>query len=172
MIHMKCREWGIVMSNRKGSRFKFKSQYCFVHLTLQEFLAAREIAKTNPGELESFVRRNASDPKWHLVRQFVAGFLGDKKKKAFSVFVNMLCDSLKKPNTAQKSRHVALLMMKCLHEYNDEAMVKQAASEIQSSITFENIINLFRCNVTAPDCAAILYLIFMETLCCLLRETM
>ncbi|CAH3045822.1 unnamed protein product [Pocillopora meandrina] len=147
------------MPNRKVSSSKFKSQYCFLHLTFQEFLAAREIAKMDPGELKSFVRRNASDPKWHLVLQFVAGLLGDKRSKAVIVFVNMLCGTMEKSEPTRMSGWMALLMMKCLYEYNDEATVKQAATEILSSITSDITIGLQSCSVTAPDCVAIVYLI-------------
>ena len=38
------------IQNRNVSGFKFQLQYCFLHSTFQEFLAAREIAKMNPGE--------------------------------------------------------------------------------------------------------------------------
>ena len=149
------------MPDRKVSESKFKAKYCFLHLTFQEFLAAREIAKMNPGDLKSFVRTNASDPKWHLVLQFVAGLLGDKKNKAVIVFENMLCESMKKSECKEPSWQMALLMMKCLYEYNDEDTVKQAASRLQSSITFDNRINidLKFLQVNDLDCAAIVYLI-------------
>ena len=147
------------MPNKKSSDFQYEAQYCFLHLTFQEFLAAREIAKMNPGDLMSFVRTNALDPKWHLVLQFVAGLLGDKRSKAVIVFVNMLCDSMENSELTRMSGWMALLMMKCLYEYNDEATVKQAATEILSSITSDITIDLQSCSVTAPDCAAIVYLI-------------
>ena len=147
------------MPNKKLSDSQYEAQYCFLHLTFQEFLAAREIAKMNPDELMSFVRTNALDPKWHLVLQFVAGLLGDEKNEAVRVFVNMLCDSMNKSEYKEQSRQMALLMMKCLYEYNDEDTVKQAASEMQSSITFDNKIDLHYCHVKALDCAAIVYLI-------------
>ena len=149
------------MPNKKGSDFQYEAQYCFLHLTFQEFLAAREIAKMNPGDLKSFVRRNASDSKWHLVLQFVAGLLGDKKNKAVIVFVNMLCESMNKSEYNEQSREMALLMMKCLYETKDEDTVKQAASILQSSITFDNRINidLHFLWVNDLDCAAIAYLI-------------
>ena len=91
--------------------------------------------------------------------QFVAGLLGDKRNKAVSIFVNMLCDSINKSEPTHKHWRMVLLMMKCLHEYNDEATVKQAASEIQRNIPFDNKVDFCACNVTAPDCAAIVYLI-------------
>ena len=149
------------MPDRKVSESKFEAKYCFLHLTFQEFLAAREIAKMNPGDLKSFVRTNASDPKWHLVLQFVAGLLGDKKNTAVIVFVNMLCESMKKSECEKPSWQKALLMMKCLYEYNDEDTVKQAASMLQRSIIFDNRINidLKFLKVNDLDCAAIVYLI-------------
>ena len=149
------------MPDKKLSDSQYEAQYCFLHLTFQEFLAAREIAKMNPGDLKSFVRTNASDPNWHLVLQFVAGLLGDKKNKAVIVFENMLCESMNKSEYKEQSRQMALLMMKCLYEYNDEDTVKQAASKMQSSITFDNRINidLHFLLVNDLDCAAIVYLI-------------
>ena len=147
------------MPNRKVSSSKFKSQYCFLHLTFQEFLAAREIAKMNPGELKSFVRGKVLDSKWHLVLQFVAGLLGDEKNEVFSFFVNMLCRSTIKSEPTGILKTMRFVMMKCLHEYNDEATVKHAASEIQSSNTFDNTIDLCHSYVTAFDCASILYFI-------------
>ncbi|XP_066017143.1 NACHT, LRR and PYD domains-containing protein 12-like [Pocillopora verrucosa] len=149
------------MPNRKVSSSKFESQYCFLHLIFQEFLAAWEIAKMKPDELTSFVRTNALDPKWHLVLQFVAGLLGDVKNEAVRVFVHMLCEFINKSGYEEQSRQMALLMMKCLHEYNDEDTVKQAASEIQSSTTFYGRISIKLCflQFNDLDCAAIVYLI-------------
>ncbi|KAJ7375827.1 hypothetical protein OS493_038577 [Desmophyllum pertusum] len=53
------------MPDIKVSPFRLKSHFCFIHLTLQELLAAREIAKMEPSDLGNFITSNASDPKWH-----------------------------------------------------------------------------------------------------------
>ena len=145
--------------NIKVSNLEYKAQFCFLHLTFQEFLAAREISRMGPGDLKDFVRTNASDPKWHLVLRFVAGLLGFMKNPAIRIFVNMLCESIKDPERTLNSWKMVFLMMKCLHEYNDENTAKQAACEIQHSEKFDNKIDLWQCNITGPDCAAIVYLI-------------
>ena len=84
------------MPDSQISAFKFKSHFCFIHLTLQELLAAREIAKMDPSDLSAFITSKASDPKWHMVIQFVAGLLHGQENKALAAdsFINLLCDSL------------------------------------------------------------------------------
>ena len=52
----------------------FENQYCFVHLTLQEFLAAKRISFSEDEFIE-FVQSPSFFPKWELVVQFVAGLL-------------------------------------------------------------------------------------------------
>ena len=53
--------------------------YCFLHLTLQEFLAASKVVYDV--NIDHFFENNIHDPKWHLVIQFVAGLVGDKIKE-------------------------------------------------------------------------------------------
>ena len=130
---------------------RIKSQFCFIHLTFQEFLAAREIVKMDPGELSCFITLNASDPKWHMVLQFVAGLLRHEKNEAVNTFISILC------NCFTESKKKALLMLKCLHEQNDVATVEKAASELQKRSAFHSKIDLSHCQVTPLDCAAIMY---------------
>ena len=141
------------MPDSKIPRLRIKSQFCFIHLTFQEFLAAREIVKMDPGELSDFITSNASDPKWHMVLQFVAGLLHGQENEAVNTFISILCHCL------TESKEKALLMMKCLHEENNEATVEKAASELQKSRNFDNKIDLSSCGVTPIDCAAIVYFI-------------
>ena len=136
------------------SPVEFKQRFCFIHLTLQEFLAAREIAKMDPDDLKEFITSNTEDPKWHLVIQFVAGLLQDQQNDAVSSFVKCFHDSsLSNP----PNRKMALLMMKCLYEYNDDATVKSAASQLQRNRCFRNSIELWNCQITPVDCTAIVY---------------
>ena len=145
--------------------FKLKSQFCFIHLTLQEFLAAKEIVKMDSKDISNFILTNASDPKWHLVLQFVAGLLRGQTNEAVSNFVNLLCDSLTyitlcdSLTFSSKSRQEAVLMMKCLHEYNDATIVEKAASLLQKNETFNNKIDLSYSEITPVDCAAIVFFI-------------
>ena len=56
--------------------------FCFLHLTIQEFLAALHVVDEIEN-VESFLAFVADhiDPKWHLVIQFVCGLIGDKMKE-------------------------------------------------------------------------------------------
>jgi len=73
---------------------QFRSHFCFIHLTFQELLAAREITKMNPNDLSHFIALNVSDPKWHMVIQFVAGLLCGQGNEVVNSFVSLLRDSL------------------------------------------------------------------------------
>ncbi|XP_078355852.1 uncharacterized protein LOC144640629 [Oculina patagonica] len=149
----------ICMSDTKIP-FRVKPHFCFIHLTLQELLAAREISKMDPSDLSDFIFSHASDPKWHMVIQFVAGLLQDQKNEAVNSFVSLLCDSLtEEPPLKGETKQKILLMMKCLHEYNNETLVKEAASELQKNSKFSNRIDLFACQVTPVDCTAIAFFI-------------
>ena len=61
------------------NKLEDKSQniFCFLHLTIQEFLAALDVVD-DMGDVESFLSEHIEDPKWHLVILFVAGLIGDK----------------------------------------------------------------------------------------------
>ncbi len=59
---------------------KRRNLFCFLHLTIQEFLAAQHVVD-DMGNVESFLVEHINEPRWHLVIQFVAGFIGDKIKE-------------------------------------------------------------------------------------------
>ena len=140
--------------------FRFKSHFCFIHLTLQELLAAREIAKMKPCDLGDFIISNASDPKWHMVIQFVAGLLHGQENEAVNSFVSVLHDSLTKVTQSKReTKQKVLLMIKCLHENNNETVVEKAASELQRNSKFRKKIDLSLCQVTPVDCMAISFFI-------------
>ena len=56
---------------------KRQNIFCFLHLTIQEFLAALDVVD-DMDNVESFLSEHIEDPKWHLVILFVAGLIGDK----------------------------------------------------------------------------------------------
>ncbi|KAJ7393293.1 hypothetical protein OS493_006262 [Desmophyllum pertusum] len=150
------------MPDSKVSLLGWRANFCFIHLTLQELLAAREIAKMDPSELSDFITSNASDPKWHLVIQFVAGLLRCKENEAVNSFVGLLHDSLARSPLELNNRiHIqkAILMMKCLHEYNNETTVEKAASKLKKNSKFNNRIDFSSCQITPVDCTAVLYFI-------------
>ena len=143
----------------KVTSVEWKEQFCFIDKTLQQFLAAKGIVKMDPGELAEFIDSNADDPKWHLVIQFVAGLLCGKQSEAVNSLVDHLLDSLLYPPT--DGGKMALLILKCLYEYNDEATAKSAAFELQTKLQendeYHTSFDLSNCGVTPGDCTAIVY---------------
>ena len=59
---------------------KEQNIFCFLHLTIQEFLAALHVFD-DMDNVESFLSEHIENPKWHLVILFVAGLIGDKFKE-------------------------------------------------------------------------------------------
>ena len=59
---------------------KRQNVFCFLHLTIQEFLAALHVVD-DIKNVESFLSDHIDNPKWHLVIQFVCGLIGDKMKE-------------------------------------------------------------------------------------------
>ena len=146
------------MPNLEIAPYKFEPQFCFIHLTLQELLAARRIAKMKPSDLSDFITLNVSDRKWHLVIQFVAGLLGGQEPiESIDSYISLLCDSLTKelPMKTSKTRQKALLLMKCLHECNNETVLKKVASKLQKNSMFGNRLDLSDSQLTPADCPAI-----------------
>ena len=70
---------------------KPKAQFCFMHLTIQEFLAAKHVADTMSGEeLREFVHYRIRQGAWHVVLQFVAGLLRKREASLKRIFVDAL----------------------------------------------------------------------------------
>ncbi|CAB4017180.1 Hypothetical predicted protein, partial [Paramuricea clavata] len=74
--------------------FLLRTQFCFIHLTIQEFLAARHVTETFvPPEIKKFIFDHVECGKWHLVLQFIAGLLA--KKKAWKLLMVIKVHALK-----------------------------------------------------------------------------
>ena len=56
---------------------KQQNIFCFLHLTIQEFLTALDVVD-DITKIDVFLCEYIDNPKWHLVIQFVAGLIGDK----------------------------------------------------------------------------------------------
>ena len=132
------------LPNRQADACTEEAQYCFIHLTLQEFLAAKHITDTMVGEeLKKFVAERIKNGEWQLVLQFVAGLLGEQ---SIDVFTDLLgkeieemdeelmvmenCDSLKGrkvtcwPTPIEK--YSGLTLVKCIQEINESGSVVQS----------------------------------------------
>ena len=64
-----------------GLFYQQRNYYCFLHFTIQEFLAASKVVD-DMDNVGTFLATHIGNPKWHLVIQFVFGFIGEKIKEA------------------------------------------------------------------------------------------
>ncbi|XP_015778695.1 PREDICTED: nucleotide-binding oligomerization domain-containing protein 1-like [Acropora digitifera] len=148
-----------------------KSQFCFTHLTVQEFFTAKHLVDTMTNEgMERFVCKHINDGTWQVVVQFAAGLL----KSSFSshIFIKLLPESTGKrknressepktltswPATA-KDNDLAVQVCKCLYEINDENQQPVLQNKIEK-IKF-NAVNFRECSLAPIDVAAVLH--FLE----------
>ena len=131
------------LPNKQVDAYTEEAQYCFIHLTLQEFLAAKHITDTMVGEeLRTFVADRIKNGEWQLVLQFLAGLLNEQSIDVFTDLLGketmeideelmvMVNDSLKGrkvtywPTSIEK--YSALTLVKCIQEINESGSVVQS----------------------------------------------
>ena len=132
-----------------------KSQFCFIHLTMQEFFAAKHLVNTmTKKKIKRFVCNHIKHGTWQVVLQFVAGLLNSSS----DIFIKLL----PKPNKGEwpatrEDRDLAVQVCKCLYEINDEQ--KPVLQNKIEKMKF-NQVNFNHCSLTPIDVAAVLY--FLE----------
>ena len=149
-----------------------KAQYCYLHLTVQEFFAAKHVTDTmTKEELRRFVADHINKGAWQVVIQFVAGLLEpdpDQEISNVDIFSELLPMSTQEPPECKLFREgriltcwpakvdgrLALNVCKCLYEIN----VKQQ-STLQNKLAeigFHGVYLEF-CSLAPLDCAAVLH---------------
>ena len=145
-----------------------KSQFCFTHLTVQEFFAAKHLVDTESNdEIEQFVCQRIDDGPWQVVLQFVAGLL---KSNSRYIFVKLLPTSTHKKTNfmpsklgtltswpATKDKDLAVQVCKCLYEINDE---QQPVLQNEVDTIKFNAVDFSSCSLAPIDLAAVLH--FLE----------
>ena len=132
-----------------------KSQFCFIHLTVQEFFAAKHLVNTKRKEkIERFVRNHIKDGTWQVVLQFVAGLLNGSS----DIFIKLL----PKPSEGKwpargDNKYLVVQVCKCLYEINDEQqpVIQNKIEKIKSKA-----VDFSRCSLAPIDVAAVLH--FLE----------
>ena len=167
---------------RKALDEPSKSQFCFTHLTVQEFFAAKHLVDTETDEgIERFVCNYINDGTWQVVLQFAAGLL--KSSLSSDIFIKLLPGSTKKRKNCESSepktltswpatkedKDLAVQVCKCLYEINDEqqAVLRDKIQEIKF-----NAVELSPCSLAPIDVAAVLHFLenAEEVLCINLRS--
>ena len=139
--------------------FPLKKQFCFIHLTIQEFLAAEHVIETySTTEIEKFISDHFENAKWHLILQFIAGLAG-KKMKMSGTRVDRSCivaftDHFEVAGGERVPNEKQLLIMKCIREVDDEEIAK----EVCETTALKNVFWLrIDENIPPSDLAAITF---------------
>ena len=105
-----------------------KTQFCFIHLTIQEFLAARHVTETfSPADIKKFISNNLRSHQWHLVLQFIAGLLGKKKTMSDSEYkdcIMVFAEGFKQTHDTMELNYNRVFGMKCLRERGHKGIAK------------------------------------------------
>ena len=151
-----------------------REQYCFLHLTLQEFLAAKYLVDTLSSEqLRGFVSAHIKDGAWKVVMQFVAGLLAEKEGQSTDIFSDLLPsktfteeveikmneDSEERTETLTfwpadyKDRLLVVTLFNCMYEN------KASDREVQKKLAKIgcNALDFFKCNLSPLDCLALVH---------------
>ena len=153
------------LPDRKTDPLNPEPQFCFIHLTIQEFFAARHLANNmSDTELKSFVSENIKNGKWQLVFQFLAGLMEDKIHLSNEIITNLLPvktveERIEKRTVtcwpASGERYLAMTLIKCL---NENSTMKLEAQEKIQQLNF-NFVNFNFCHLTAVDCSSLVNVI-------------
>ena len=155
-----------------------EAQYCFTHLTVQEFLAAKHVIDTKDDEqIKKFVCDKIEDGAWQVVIQFVAGLLGEREVPTTHVFADLLPVKTEQRGErelteiywnetseerhkltcwpAQRDKYLALNLCKCLLEIDEnDTVIQQKLVKIDF-----NAVDFSTCSIGPVDCAAIVHLL-------------
>ena len=145
-----------------------KSQFCFTHLTVQEFFAAKHLVDSKTDEeIEIFVINHINDGTWQVVLQFAAGLL--KNPLSSHIFIELLPTEKRKsleylePKTltywpaTEEDKHLAVQVCKCLYEIKDEL---QPLLQYKIERIKFNAVEFTYCSLAPIDLAAVLH--FLE----------
>ena len=152
---------------------KGREQYCFLHLTIQEFLAAKYLVDTRSSEeLRDFVSAHIQDGAWKVVMQFVAGLLAEKEGQSTDIFSDLLPskafpeqvgskmneDSEKRiiPLTywpAREDKSLVVTLFNCMYE--NKASDRKVQKKLRKIGC--NALNFHYCNLSPLDFLALLH---------------
>ena len=147
-----------------------RAQYCFLHLTIQEFLAAKYLVDTLSSEqLRDFVAAHIKDGAWKVVMQFVAGLLAEKEGQSTDIFSDLLPsetftdeDDIMVNEDSEETltswpdyedRFLVVTLFNCMYEN------KASDREVQKKLAKIgcNALDFSQCNLSPLDCLALVH---------------
>ena len=153
---------------------KRREQYCFIHLTMQEFMAAKYLIDTlSSEELRNFVSAHVKDGAWYVVMQFVAGLLAEQEGQSTDIFSDLLPlktltqevkiklseDSEEQTETLtcwpadEEDKALVVTLFNCMYENNaSDREVQKKLAKIGC-----NALNFSDCNLSPLDCLALVH---------------
>ena len=158
-----------------------EAQFCFLHLTVQEFLAAKHVVDTmkNTEGLRKFVSDKINQSAWQVVMQFVAGLLDPDaagEMSAVKMFTELLPMDTSKTNEKELmsvawnyaveepitlicwptdgDKDLALRICNCLYDHQLEQ--QSAVTSKIEEIGF-NAVDFSGCDLAPIDCAALVH---------------
>ena len=167
------------LPDRELDWLKSEEQFCFNHLTIQEFFAAKYLVNNmSKRKLRNFVSKNIKEGKWQLVFQFVAGLMENKNDLPSEIITDLLPVKTEERETAlynvqwpgneektkvtcwptADERELAVTLMKCL---NENSRMKSEAQRKLQQINF-NCVNFIYCHLTAVDCSSLVNVINVQ----------
>ena len=156
-----------------------EEQFCFIHLTMQEFFAARHlVSDLSETKLRNFVSENIKNGKWQLVFQFLAGLMEDKVHLPIEIITDLLPAKTEERESARYNeqwteneeqrkvtcwptkdeQELAVTLIKCLNE--NSRMNLEAQRKLQQ-MNF-NCVNFIDCHLTAVDCSSLVNVINVQ----------
>ena len=167
------------LPDRKTDTLNLEPQFCFIHLTMQEFFAARHLANNmSETELKNFVSENIENGKWQLVFQFLAGLMENKTHLPSEIITDLLPVKTEEKESeayneqwteneekrkltcwpTEDEQDLAVTLTKCLNE--NSRMNLEAQRKLQQ-MNF-NCVNFIRCHLTAVDCSSLVNVINVQ----------
>ena len=143
-----------------------RAQYCFTHLTVQEFFAAKHLTDTLPKDrLQRFVADHIHVGTWKVVMQFVAGLLEPDARQQTTkseIFTYLLPEKVERRDRSDliwwpcsgEDQVLALDVCKCLYEFDGEqekVKIQSKGAEIGL-----NAVDFSGTGVVPIDCPAVM----------------
>ena len=151
-----------------------KAQHCFLHLTVQEFFAAKHLVDTKGHEeLKSFVSDHIKEGAWKVVMQFVAGLL-EQEEQTTHIFSGLLplSSAIRQHMSikirteqlealtetvdcwpAQEDKELVVTLFNCMYENNSSRLeVQRRLAQIDC-----NTLDFSECRLSPLDCLTLVH---------------